>query len=192
MGRRVLVARERCVWGRAGHGVCVEDEQRFMALYQAHAATVIGYLRRRAPEASDDLAAETFAVAWRRLGDVPADPLPWLLGVARRLLANERRRGRRLDALRRRLEGQPPPPPAAAAVGGVDPRVERALASLTTAEYEAVTLIAWEELSQHQAALVVGTTRAAFSMRLARARRRLEAQLTEDVMSVPARSEGTR
>jgi DNA-directed RNA polymerase specialized sigma24 family protein len=31
-------------------------------------------------------AAQTFAVAWRRLDALPADPLPWLLGVARRVI----------------------------------------------------------------------------------------------------------
>jgi RNA polymerase sigma-70 factor (ECF subfamily) len=31
---------------------------------------------------------DVFLVVWRRLEEVPEDPLPWLLGVARRALAN--------------------------------------------------------------------------------------------------------
>ena len=49
--------------------------------------------------------AETFLVAWRRLDDVPADALPWLYGVARRVLANQRRSADRGAALERRLAG---------------------------------------------------------------------------------------
>jgi RNA polymerase sigma-70 factor (ECF subfamily) len=41
-----------------------------------------------------DVVAETFLVAWRRLDDVPADPLPWLYGVARRVLARLSERDR--------------------------------------------------------------------------------------------------
>ncbi len=47
--------------------------------------------------------AETFLVAWRRLDDVPADALPWLYGVARRVLANERRSAGRRAALEQRV-----------------------------------------------------------------------------------------
>ena len=39
-------------------------------------------------QSADDVIADVFLVAWRRLEEVPADPLPWLLGVARRTLAN--------------------------------------------------------------------------------------------------------
>jgi RNA polymerase sigma-70 factor, ECF subfamily len=69
----------------------VDDRARFEDLYSAHAGGLLGFARRRlgASEA-DDLVADVFLVAWRRLGDVPGDPLPWLLGVARRVLANRR------------------------------------------------------------------------------------------------------
>lgn len=152
------------------------DEERFERLYQAHLASVHRYVLRRAPEAADDVAAETFAVAWRRLNQVPEEALPWLLGVARRLLANEHRRGRRLAALRNRLEAARPLP-ATVDASISDGRIARTLTSMTAAEREAITLVAWDGLSQEQAAVVVGATRAAFSMRLARARRRLEAEL---------------
>jgi len=34
----------------------------------------------------EDVVAETFLVAWRRLDDIPAEARPWLLGVARKTL----------------------------------------------------------------------------------------------------------
>jgi RNA polymerase sigma-70 factor (ECF subfamily) len=46
--------------------------------------------------------AETFLVAWRRLDDVPDDPLPWLYRVARRVLANQRRSAGSPNAAARR------------------------------------------------------------------------------------------
>lgn len=33
------------------------------------------------------MVAETFLVAWRRLDELPDEAKPWLLGVARRVLA---------------------------------------------------------------------------------------------------------
>jgi RNA polymerase sigma-70 factor (ECF subfamily) len=64
----------------------------FESLFRDHYAAVRGYALRRAPrDMAPDVVAETFLVAWRRLDDVPADALPWLYGVARRVLANARR-----------------------------------------------------------------------------------------------------
>ncbi len=62
------------------------------ALFEAHFEPLLAYARRRTPQRFDaeDLVAETFAVAWRRLDRLPRAPeqqLPWLYGVARRLLA---------------------------------------------------------------------------------------------------------
>jgi len=49
---------------------------------------VRSYAARRAGlDAADDVVAEVFLTAWRRIDDLPDDPLPWLLGVTRRVLA---------------------------------------------------------------------------------------------------------
>jgi DNA-directed RNA polymerase specialized sigma24 family protein len=50
-------------------------------------------------QSTQDVAAETFQVAWRRLEAVPFDAAPWLYAVARRVLANERRAASRRAAL---------------------------------------------------------------------------------------------
>jgi RNA polymerase sigma-70 factor (ECF subfamily) len=69
---------------------------RFEALFAAHHAAVRGYVvRRSAGTALDDAVADTFLIAWRRLDELPEPALPWLLDVARRVLADQRRAARR-------------------------------------------------------------------------------------------------
>src|ERR671939_113034 len=89
------------------------DARDFEALYDRCAAAVLGYcLRRTTPELAEDAFAETFAVAWRRRDAVPAEPLPWLYGVARKVIANQRRSARRQAAVARRLVETAPAPSA--------------------------------------------------------------------------------
>ena len=67
--------------------------QRFEQIYAEHADAISAYVRRRAPEdVVDDVVSDVFLVCWRRLDDVPEKALPWLYAVARKTLANERRR----------------------------------------------------------------------------------------------------
>jgi DNA-directed RNA polymerase specialized sigma24 family protein len=84
-------------------------------LYQDNFAQVLAYALRRTATAEDaaDVAAETFAVAWRRLDEVPAGDGArlWLYGVARHVVANQRRGEVRRRRLAHRLAA-----PAAAAV----------------------------------------------------------------------------
>ena len=154
--------------------------ERFEALYEAHAGAVRTYLRRRGADASaaDDLVADVFLVVWRRLDDVPADSLPWLLGVARRVLANHRRGDARSMALRSRLtdeelaSGQPH-----TSHTDRESPVMRALLSLEARDREVLLLIAWDGLERSQAAAALGIGTRAFAMRLHRARRRFERAL---------------
>ena len=82
-------------------------QERFRHVYAEHVDRVLGYALRRTdrPEDAADVVAETFLVAWRRLGDVPEEPRTrlWLYGVARRVLANQRRGERRRTSLGERL-----------------------------------------------------------------------------------------
>jgi RNA polymerase sigma-70 factor (ECF subfamily) len=156
----------------------------FSTFFETHHRAVLAYLRRRAPaDVADELAVTTFEVAWQRWADVPAGhPLPWLYGVARRLLANERRGDERRGRLRRRLAGGGGPgagvggtsgPDAAAAA--VDAAAARdALSRLRTDDREALMLIAWEGLDAADAAGSLGISPATFAVRLHRARQRLE------------------
>lgn len=81
---------------------------RITAALDENARDLLAYLERRHPggEAAD-LLAETMTTAWRRVEDLPHEPVQarmWLFGIARNVLANgqrsERRRWRLADRLR--------------------------------------------------------------------------------------------
>jgi RNA polymerase sigma-70 factor (ECF subfamily) len=151
----------------------VDDRAGFEDLYSAHAGAVLGFARRRlgAGEA-DDLVADVFLVAWRRLDDVPDDPLPWLLGVAHRVLANRRRGRQRAAALVGRLVTEELAHSGPEVGVDLDVGVLRALGSLSEADQELLLLVAWEGLDREQLASALGVGSGALAVRLYRARRR--------------------
>jgi RNA polymerase sigma-70 factor (ECF subfamily) len=123
--------------------------------------------------------AETFLIAWRRFDDLPSDPLPWLYGVARRVLANQRRSAGRGGALEKKLAFAGSPDGhdnVADRVGDAD-LMRLALARLSEHDREALMLVAWEGLDGGRAARAAGCSRGAFAVRLHRARSRLAAEL---------------
>ena len=150
--------------------------ERFEALFTIHYPAVLRYCARRVPEGhADDAASSAFAIAWRKLDDVPRDdPLPWLLAVARRVVANQARAHRRRLALGERLRARLPPAAAPADDGEA---VRAALRRLRRADAEVLMLVHWEGLTAVQAAQVLGASPAAVRQRLHRARERLAAEL---------------
>jgi RNA polymerase sigma-70 factor (ECF subfamily) len=150
--------------------------ERLEGLFRDHARDVLAYaLRRTDPATAEEVVADVFAVAWRRVDRVPHDePLLWLYGVARRVLANEqraaRRRARLSSALGALMRGA-----AAPADEGND--VADALLGLRPPDREILMLVAWEGLDAPEAAVVLGCSAQAVHTRLHRARRRLEAEL---------------
>jgi len=151
------------------------DAERFERLYGEHFERVAAYLLARTDrEAAADALAATFEVAWRRIGEVPVAELPWLLGVARRVLANARRSRARQAALAQRMAAAA----CASAAGpgedsGVAAELAAAIAKLPAPQQEALLLIAWDGLSEREAARALGCSRAAFAARLHRARARV-------------------
>ena len=74
----------------------VSDTERFRVIYDAHHAAICAYFARRvARDEVEDLAAETFVVAWRKLPRRIEHPLPWLYAVAGNVLSNHRRKAAR-------------------------------------------------------------------------------------------------
>lgn len=156
--------------------------ERFEFLYRGLYAPISGYVLRRVanPEDGAEVIAETFATLWRRLDSCPPDPeiRPWLFGVARRVLANQRRGERRRGALAERLTSALDPSAAAVAIApGSDGRVARAFAALSEPDREILSLLAWEGLTREELALALGVSRPVARLRLHRARRRFEAAL---------------
>src|SRR5437762_3217814 len=148
--------------------------QRFEQIYAEQRGAVRAYVRRRvAEDAVDDIVSETFLVCWRKLDRIPDEPLPWLYAVARKTLANQRRR----LAREQRVSAADP----ASAVAELEPVgdtvLAAAFAALSERDREVLRLIAWEGLSPSQAAVVLGCSALACRVRYHRAKTRLARRL---------------
>ena len=134
------------------------------------------YLRRRTDaESADDVLGDVLLVLWRRAESIPAGAeLAWCYGVARRCLANNLRQSSRQRRLVARLASEVP-----TSDPGSDPVLDEALAQLSAPDQELLRLWAWEQLTAPDIAQVLGITSNAASIRLHRAIKKLERQLTE-------------
>jgi RNA polymerase sigma-70 factor (ECF subfamily) len=171
--------------------------RQFEGIFSACYPRVLGYAIRRTDDraAAEDAVSETFLIAWRRLDVVPAEALPWLLGVAKKVLANQRRAaGRRApDGPILPLEAVADPDPGAAVADLVADReaFATAFASLSPGDREVLALVSWDGLAPREAATVVGCAPATFYLRLHRARRRLLKELEIRGHSFGERAAGT-
>jgi len=159
------------------------DAQRFADLWERYAPRVQAYaLRHVDRDTAPEIVAETFLVAWRRLVDVPGEPLPWLLVVARNTVSNHHRSRHRARIVSDEFARLQVVVPAVSPESDVTERdaLLRALAALTATEREALLLVAWDGLSPAQAAEVCRCSVTAFKVRLHRARRRLGQAVTAD------------
>ena len=159
------------------------DEQSFRTLFEQHYRAVLAYALRRTSDAAEaqDVVAETFLTAWRRRGDLSGSPLPWLYGIARRVLANHRRATRRRERATRELAAVTPlgrRPEAEESLEYAD--VLAALARLRPVDREVLRLAAWEGLAPREIAPVFGCSANAAAIRLHRARARLQAELAKE------------
>ncbi|MEU6781417.1 RNA polymerase sigma factor [Nonomuraea angiospora] len=153
-----------------------DDRSRFEAVYRRTHEQILGYAVRRcsSPEDAADVVAETYVIAWRRIGELPDGDAGrlWLYGVARRVLANhrrgERRRLTRHAELTEEIEYLYAAPSPESEHGGV----EEAMSLLSDADRELLALALWEELDPGEIAQVLGCSRNAARIRLYRARKR--------------------
>jgi RNA polymerase sigma factor (sigma-70 family) len=177
--------------GELADGATAPSRDDFRRLYLAHLDLVHRYVANRRWDAPDagDVVAEVFAVAWRRRDDLPADEgrqRAWLLGVARRVLADHRRSDRRRRRLVQRLAGEeeardlPGRDGADGPAGALADRLEMALGRLSERDQELLRLLAWDELPRAEVAAALGCTVNALNIRVHRALRRLARQLGEE------------
>lgn len=147
-------------------------------MYERTSARVFGYVRRRC-EADDcaDVVADVYLVAWRRFDAIPADPLPWLLGVARRILADRWRSLERRQRLALELRGfQQVVSPDGATQVVEKMTMIKALGELSPDDREVLLLTAWDGLDAAGVAQVLRISPTAARARLSRARHRLMAR----------------
>ena len=171
----------------------LEEPTAFEVIFDRHFGAVHTYLHRRAGrDLADDLAAETFALAFERRASCRATStvLPWLYGIATNLLRHRRRaESRQLRAYARNgvdrwaaYEDD-----AAGRVDGLrlDARLARALAAMRTRERDALLLYALADLSYEEIAsaleVPVGTVRTW----LHRARRTAQRELATETNAFP-------
>jgi RNA polymerase sigma-70 factor (ECF subfamily) len=159
------------------------EEARLESLFYEHFSAVRAYTRRRAPEVMvDDVVAETFFVAWRKIDHLPDDVRPWLLGVARKTLSTQLRSARRRTSLVEKLKSAEPAE-AFSQVDSPDSELVASLQRLSAADQEILALAAWEELEPREAAVVLGVSPAWYRVRLHRAKRRLLRELERSARS---------
>jgi len=167
-----------------------ETEAAFRELYRATYDDLVCFVERRIHLAvADDVVAEVFMTAWRRFADVPAvhdEARAWLFTVAHNVLRNRRRSDTRQQSLALRILREPATG-AGAEADGVAARIDlvRAWQRLSPDDQQVLTLTVFEDLTGPQAARVLGISRAAFSLRLLRARRRLRRHLQPHAVAVP-------
>lgn len=164
----------------------LERVDRFRELYEATYPRIVAYCLRRARSREDalDAVSETFAIVWRRLDHVPGDgrSVPWVYGVARRVLANQYRSLDRAERLAQRLKDE-----RGSGVGHVDfDLVHEALANLSPRDRDILTLAAWDDLDNAEIAEALSMTEKTVAVRLHRARKRLGRELASLGMRQPA------
>jgi RNA polymerase sigma factor (sigma-70 family) len=134
---------------------------------------------------ADDLTGATFEKAlrlWSRYDPRRAAPVTWLCSIARTTALDhfraESRRRRREERFAAELPEAEHP-----TLRGFSPELEAAVAELTAADREVVALRVVLELDAEAAARVLGISRTACSMRLARALTKLEGRMAADALA---------
>ncbi|MGH8926164.1 MAG: RNA polymerase sigma factor [Acidimicrobiia bacterium] len=156
----------------------------FESIYADHMLRVLAYCGRRTRSAdAADACAETFLIAWRRIEDIPPPPntLPYLYGIAGRVVSNQLRtlhRRSRLDAKLANLGVAPPIDPSVLVYqSSRDQEVIAAVNRLKAKDREIVKLYAWEDLPRDTIAEMMGMTRVAVDQRIHRSYQKLARML---------------
>lgn len=150
----------------------------FCSLFLSHYDDVLGYcVRRTTFSEAEDVASEVFAIAWRRIDDLDWDTAaPWLFGIARGVLSNQRRSASRRLRLTRKVgsmgEGQVEAPDVVVIRREQDQQVMDVLGELRETDSEILMLSTWEELSAPEIATALDISVSAAEQRLHRAKQR--------------------
>ncbi|MFK4789406.1 RNA polymerase sigma factor [Microbacterium sp. ZW T5_56] len=153
--------------------------QRLTAALHESNADLLRYLHRRVgADDAPDLLGETLLIAWRRVDDVPTDPVQarmWLFGLARGTLLNHARGQRRRLALADRIRSHISSAVTAPADDGGE--VRDAIERLKPKLAEIIQLVHWDGFTLAQAAEIIGIPAATARSRYARAKEELRAAL---------------
>ncbi|MEV4889009.1 RNA polymerase sigma factor [Nonomuraea sp. NPDC055795] len=169
----------------------VADPERFATVFDAHYEEIRRYVGRRLDlDIAEDLAAETFLIAFRRRDSFDAAKggiRPWLYGIATNLIGKHRRAElRRYRALARSGpspgdDGHEQRVVDRIAAGVTVQRLSAALAGLSRGERDVVLLVAYGELTYDEVAAALGVANGTVASRLSRARNKLRDALGVEV-----------
>lgn len=152
----------------------------FAEFYKRHFRHIYAYcLRRISPDRVDDAVAEVFLVAWRRIDDVPAGEaaMPWLYGVAYKVISTIWRGRTRQHRLHEKLAGAEITPMTGTedfvVTAEEAAQALEALSRLKSTDQEILRLSVWEELPQADIAIVLGISVGAVKQRAHQARKHI-------------------
>lgn len=177
----------------------VDSEAEFRRLFSAAYTDVVRYVARRTTADPEDIAAEAFAIAWRRWHDMPREfdqARAYVFGIARRLLLGDQSRSARRRSLEVRLADEPRDP---SVVGPEDEVVtlldlRDAWSRLEANHQEVLALHILDGLPSAAAGTVLGISAVAYRIRLSRARAALSELLGPEptTVTISLAAEGCR
>jgi RNA polymerase sigma factor (sigma-70 family) len=178
------------------------DPELFAILVRRHAPALQRYVTRRiGTGAAEDVVAETFLVAFRQragYADDGRDCLPWLYGIATRLVHRHWRSESRQLRLLSRTGTDPVTEPftervdATVCAAAAKARLAGALAKLPGSQRDALLMHVWAGLSYEQIGIATGVPLGTVQSRISRARQRLRKQLADLNPATTQHDEETR
>jgi DNA-directed RNA polymerase specialized sigma24 family protein len=73
-------------------GTSANEREQFTDVFRTYYPHLMSYVRRRVPaDCTPDIVENAFLAAWRHVGELPAEPLPWLYRAASFEIRNWRR-----------------------------------------------------------------------------------------------------
>lgn len=175
----------------------LREPECFARVFDRYYAAIHGYVARRLGESlADDLASETFLIAFARRDRYDlarADARPWLFGIVSNLVARHHRaEQRRYRVMARTGVDEVVESHADQVVVRLDAMARQsalaaALSGIPAKERDVLLLIAWAELTSEQAGQALGIPAGTARSRLHRARQQLRAALERTGRHDPTR-----
>ncbi len=163
----------------------IREPDAFTELFQRHWDDLYRFCLHRAGSAGEDVAAESFRVAFDRRMRYDTrylDARPWLFGIAANVLREHFRSARREEHKRARSAALDAASAGETDIGELErqllgPHLAAALHGLPAGDRDALLLLAWADLDYEQIAQALDIPLGTVRSRIHRARRRLRAYL---------------
>ncbi|GAB2806351.1 RNA polymerase sigma factor [Actinoallomurus bryophytorum] len=171
------------------------DPEQFTAVYDRYFRDIYRYVAGRLDvDTADDLAAETFLVAFGqrdRFDPGRGNLRAWLFGIATNMVARHRRKeARHYRALARtapdsaaEADSHENRVVAAVAAERMQPQLAKALAALSQGERDVLLLVALSQLSHQEVAEALGISFGTVGSRLSRARKKLHKGFDQEAVN---------